>query len=75
MNIYEENTLTFNTTYNDYIDQHKEIRTNLIYLVVFNQKWEDTDVDWDEIWSSEFTLATGNDDNTIYALFNIKKNT
>jgi len=42
-------------------------------LVAFNSKWEDESVDRSTIRSSEFTLATGNDDNTIYALFNIKK--
>lgn len=50
------------------------MRANLIYLVAFNQKWEDESTDRTEIRSTEFTLATGNDDNTIYAIFNIKKN-
>ncbi len=75
MNQYNENSTTFETVYDDYIDQHKEIRTNLIYLVAFNSKWENEDVNRDKIRSTEFTLVTGNDDNTIYGLFYTKKNT
>lgn len=45
MNLFQENSTSFTNIYEDYIDQHKSIRTNLIYLVAFNQKWEDENTD------------------------------
>lgn len=36
MNLYTEGTDSFTTVYNDFIEQHEDIWSKLIYLIAFN---------------------------------------
>ena len=72
MSLHDQDTASFNVTFDSYVEMHKGINTPLVQLSAYDKSWSKENFDITVLRSAEFELASVADSDQFAAIFDLR---